>query len=189
MSRTTRALTGAAAAVAALVLGAAPANAALYDHFVWSFSDASSFDDCGFTIDSTYSASGNTVIQTVRGTNDLYYAIIAYRSEEVLTNPATGAWFRVVSREVSHEMGPATQVSDTVWHYTIREAGNPVTFYDSTGAVVTKDTGLITWSMTFDTLGDGQPSGDVLSEDVESVAGPHPLLYADFCEIATRLIG
>lgn len=182
-----------AAAVAALACGvaltASPAQAEVLDQFNWSFEDNGSFDDCGFTIDSQFSASGTTVIRALQDTDQLWFATISRRSEEIFTNPETGDWFRIVGREVIKESGPATEVADGVFTHSSTTAGNPVTVIDSDGTVVARDTGLLRWEITFDTLNDGQPGGELLGEVLVQVAGPHPLLYADYCALATELIG
>ncbi|WP_345206346.1 hypothetical protein [Fodinibacter luteus] len=177
------------AAVATVVVAAAPAQARILDQFTWSFEETGSFDDCGFTIESDFSSSGTTVIRTVHGTDELWFASIAVRSEEVLTNPETGEWLRIVSRGLLKESGPATEVADGVFTHTYSEAGNPVTILDSDGKVVARDTGLLRWVYTFDTLSDGEPGGFVLDEVLVKEAGPHPMFHADWCGVFTDLIG
>lgn len=185
----TRLAAATAAAAAGIALAASPANAKILDQFTWSFEESGSFDDCGFTIDSQFSASGTTVIRTVHGTDELWFASVAVRSEEILTNPETGEWLRIVSRGLVKESGPATEVAEGVFTHTYSEAGNPVTILDSDGKVVARDTGLLRWVLTFDTLNDGEPGGVLLDEVLVKEAGPHPMFYADWCGVFTDLIG
>ena len=52
-----------------------------------------------------------------------------------------------------------------------------------------RDRGRITFRALFDTLGDGQPGGVLIEDEITGVSGPHPSLEADFCEIVTGVIG
>ena len=190
MTRIPTRLAAAAAALAAgVALTAAPAHATVLDQFTWTFEESGSFDDCGFTIDTDFSASGTTVIRSVHGTDQLWFANIAIRTEEVLTNPETGAWLRIVSRGLVKESGPATEVADGVFTHTYSEAGIPFMIIDSDGTVVARDTGLLRWVFTFDTLNDGEPGGVVLDEVLVKEAGPHPRVHTDVCAVFTDLIG
>lgn len=67
--------------------------------------------------------------------------------------------------------------------------GQPLVIEDSDGNVVLRDRGRITYRALFDTLGDGQPGGVVIEEEITGVSGQFPSLSEDFCEIATDLIG
>ncbi len=64
-------------------------GAEVYDHFSFHFSAEESFDDCGFTIDDDLTFDGQNVIGTVKGTQTLFFASLALRTEVVLTNPRT----------------------------------------------------------------------------------------------------
>lgn len=184
--------TAAAAALAAVTaLAASPANAEVHDHFSFHFSAEESFDDCGFTIDDDLTFDGQNVIRTVKGTQTLFFASLTLRTEEVLTNPENGRWFRVTSSEHTKEGGPVTEVSPGVYTYTVREVGTPITIWDSEGHKVVSDHGSIVSEVTFDTTGDDVPGGELLGEDVVSVSGPHPLFDDGglFCQVANDLIG
>jgi hypothetical protein len=54
---------------------------------------------------------------------------------------------------------------------------------------VLRDRGRLTFRAVFDTLGDGEPGGELIEQELTSISGPHPGFFADFCEIATELIG
>ena len=60
---------------------------------------------------------------------------------------------------------------------------------DSDGNVVLRDRGRVTFRALLDTLGDGEPGGELLEQELTSISGPHQVFVADFCEIATELIG
>jgi len=178
------------AGVAAIALAAPSANAVVFDHFRFSFTQQETFDDCGFPIVDDQTGSGNTVIRTVKDTQTLFFASVTFHSEEVLTNPENGKWFRVTSNEITKEGGPVTQVAPGVYTYTIRENGTPIAIWDSSGHKVVADHGSIRSSITFDTGGDDVPGGTEVESHIVSVSGPHPLLDdALFCQVASDLIG
>ena len=60
---------------------------------------------------------------------------------------------------------------------------------DSSGHVVVRDRGMIRQTFLFDTLGDGVPGGEFLSDTSTVVHGPHPGFAPDFpfCQIAAEL--
>ena len=76
----TRLVAVTAAVGAAVALTTAPAHAKVLDQFSWPFEESGSVDDCGFTLDSQFSASRTTVIRAVSGTDQLWFASIAIRS-------------------------------------------------------------------------------------------------------------
>jgi hypothetical protein len=83
----------------------------------------------------------------------------------------------------------ARHVAGDIWEFTAHEVGSPFVVEDSAGKVVLRDRGRITLRAIFDTLGDSQPGGILLHEEITGVHGPHPGLDTDFCTIATQLIG
>ena len=189
-STSTRLAAATIAGVAALALAAPSANAEVFDHFRFTFTNQETFDDCGFPIVDDLTLSGGNVTRTVKGTQTLFFASITLHSEEILTNPATGEWFRVTSNEINKEGGPVTEVAPGVYRYTVSENGNPITIWDSSGHKVVSDHGSIRSSITFDTTGDDVPGGTELESHIVSVSGPHPLLDdALFCQVANDLIG
>jgi hypothetical protein len=106
----------------------------------------------------------------------------------VLTNPETGA-FMVVRGQFLFREFTARQVSGDIWEFTAHEVGQPFVVEDSDGNVVLRDRGRVTFRAVLDTLGDSQPGGILLEEEITGVHGPHPGLSTDFCAIATDLIG
>ncbi len=141
------------AGVAAVALAAPSANAEVFDHFRFTFTEQETFDDCGFPIVDDLTLSGGNVTRTVKDTQTLFFASVTLHSEEILTNPANGKWFRVTSNEINKEGGPVTEVAPGVYTYTVSENGNPITIWDSSGHKVVADHGSIRSSITFDTDG------------------------------------
>jgi len=74
----------------------------------------------------------------------------------------------------------ATHVSGTVWQFEAISAGTFVV-RDADGNVLLRDRGVLQLTAVFDTLGDGQPGGVLISETVV-VRGPHS---DAFCEVVT----
>lgn len=105
----------------------------------------------------------------------------------MLTHPATGVWF--VSRgSTTFKEVTGRHIDGTVWEFTTHEVGTRV-FENSDGQVVLRDSGRIALRVLFDTLGDGQPGGGVLDEEVTGVHGSFPGFDVELCDVATQLIG
>ncbi|TYL52769.1 hypothetical protein [Agromyces mariniharenae] len=100
----------------------------------------------------------------------------------------TGAFFVVWGKGLFKET-TAVHVDGDIWEFTAQDTGRTFVVEDSDGNVVLRERGRVTLRVLFDTLGDGQPGGIVLEEEITGVFGPHPAIDTDFCEIATDLIG
>jgi hypothetical protein len=181
--------------VAALTVAAAMAvpstaqAAPPLENIHYEFTDSSSFDDCGFTIESEVAGSGHFMVREIEGSDgQAFLGHDNYRYREVLTNPATGAWFVITGHALFKEM-TGRQIEGDIWEFTAHEAGQPFVVEDSDGNVVLRDRGRLTFRAVFDTLGDGEPGGELIEQELTSISGPHPGFIADFCEIATELIG
>jgi hypothetical protein len=178
----------AAVVVAVAVPGMAQA-APPVENIHFEDADAGSFDDCGFTIDFDFTISGHDLVREVEGSDGqafLGHSNVRFRN--VLTNPETGA-FMVVRGQFLFKEFTARQVSGDIWEFTAHEVGQPEVIEDSDGIVVQRNSGRVTRRVLFDTLGDSQPGGIVLEQEITGVHGPHPRISADFCAIVTDLIG
>lgn len=174
--------------VALSIPGAAQAGPPV-DHDHGELAESGSFRDCGFRIKFDLTATFHYLVREVRGSDgDAYLGQENFAFQNVLTNPATGAWFLVRGRGLFKELS-ARHVEGDIWEFTAHEVGQPFVVEDSDGNVILRDRGRITLRALFDTLGDGQPGGILLEEEITGVFGPHPGLDADFCAIATDLIG
>lgn len=159
------------------------------EHEHYEFAESTTFDECGFTIRSDYTASGTVMIKEVAGSDgEAYLGQDNYRFRNVLTNVDTGEHFVVSGKGMFKEM-TGVHVEGDIWEFTTQDVGQPLVIEDSDGNIVLRDRGRITYRALFDTLGDGQPGGVIIEEEITGVSGPHPSLSADFCEIATDLIG
>lgn len=147
-----------------------------------------SYDDCGFPIEVEGRARGHfrtTVVPDSGG--QAFFADDHYRYRETQTNTETGdsitIWGKGHFKEHTAEL-----VEGDVWEFTATDTGTPFVVVDD-GKVVLRDHGRITLRAIFDTLGDGQPGGELVSEEVVSVRGKFPSLDVDFCDLVGGLIG
>jgi hypothetical protein len=179
--------------LAALILGvavpgvaqAAPPLENVHDDFV----DVGSFDDCGFTIDFESTVSFHDLLREVEGSGgQAFFGHSNVHHRNVLTNPETGA-FMVVSGQFLFKEFTARHIEGNIWEFTAHEVGLTEVIEDSDGNVVARNSGRVTFRAVLDTLGDGEPGGELLEEEITSVSGPHPGIDTDFCAIATDLIG
>jgi hypothetical protein len=179
--------------LAALIVGVAVPGVAQaappLENSHYDFVDVGSFDDCGFTIDFESTETGHFMVREVEGSGgQAFLGHDNYQFRDVLTNPETGAFMVVHGRGLVKEF-TARHVDGNIWEFTLQDVGQPFTIEDSDGNVVSRDRGRVTFRQLFDTLGDGQPGGELLEEEIISVSGPHPSIDTDFCAIATDLIG
>ena len=55
--------------------------------------------------------------------------------------------------------------------YQVKDSGAFNTVRDSEGHLLFRDRGTVTFELVFDTLGDSQPGGELISEELVSVSG------------------
>ena len=111
-----------------------------------------------------------------------------YSFAETQTNPETGASVTVERHGLYNEV-KATRVSGSVFEFVAIDAGQPFSLYDANGNLVLRDRGSIRLRGVFDTLGDDQPGGEVVTELEPTLQSPDPAFGADWCAIITLLIG
>ena len=185
---TTRCVLGLAAAMSLAVIAAAPAQATVHERIrsVDHYTDAY---DCGFPV--AIAGTWSDLLIVREGKNDDAEAFpvlnrFAYR--ETHTNTETGEWFAREGHGLFNEV-EATHVEGTVFEFRFVEAGQPVVISDSDGNLVSRNRGALHVTYLFDTLGDSAPGGEFVADVDFSVAGPHPALELEPCDIATELIG
>jgi hypothetical protein len=174
-------------AAIALVLAVGQATATVIEHRHFSGTDSASFDDCGFTLQVESEFSGELVVRADKG-GEVFLKVRREEFRDVVTNPATGLWFVIRGHVLLNET-KATLVSGTVYEVVSVEAGQPFEIVDSAGNVIVLDRGMIRQTYLFETLGDGQPSGDVVAITDVVAHGLFPGFDADFCAIAAELTG
>ena len=163
---------------------AAPAQARTVDH--WKFSEDRSYivDDCGFPTDVTDHFELNGIARTVGASTD-GVTMAQYTSlfVAVTTNPENGKWFTLTQRSTFQERG-LTDLGGGLWGYSVHQAGQPFIVTDSSGRVVVRDRGLVTFDGVYDSGID-----QVVSFELATMSGPHPGFSTDLCDITRDLIG
>lgn len=174
-----------------LAIGLVAGAAAAADPRVepYAFTDAWTYDDCGFPIDVQFEISG------VYRVNPQGHEFDNNEWRVVETNPETGESFVRSGNAMSLDT-TSTFVEGTIYRFTTTQAGRSITFWDPEGNVLFRDRGQVTITYLLDTKGDPDPSNDEVVEgsvDVLRVAGPHPaadyFAENDWCEFVTGLIG
>lgn len=154
----------------------------------YEFSDSGTFDDCGFEIRFDDEARGRISIRQAPGSTEAFLGHDTFRYRTTFTNTDTGEWFVQYGHGLFREVS-GTLVEGTIYRFVANESGQPFVIEDMHGNVVVRNRGVTVFEVLFDTLGDGQPGGEVLEEGVLHVHGPHAGLELDFCDIARDLIG
>jgi predicted esterase len=131
----------------------ARAEAAVVQWTPYSGSDHRTYDDCGYPTAVAATFSGRAGIRTGTGPDAGYLFITDnYTFREVHTDLATGRWF-VVRGNGQFKNVKARPVGGNVFEVTSRESGQPFVVEDSTGKVVLRFAGLVTYGYTFQTDG------------------------------------
>lgn len=157
----------------------------------YSGTDTFSFNDCGFQIDGITEFSGVFMLKAGRGGDPTPYLFDNYEYRTVYTNPLTGQWFEISGNGLFNELH-IVNVTGTVYTFEAVEVGRPFELRDMDGNVILRDRGHLRYTFSVDTLGDANIDNDIFMEgSFELIAdnGRHPGFYADFCEVATGLIG
>jgi len=177
------------AVLVVLAFGTRPAGAVVIQQEHYSGTDSGSFDDCGFTLNFESTFHGVAGLRVLKG-GQAFLARDKYWFKDVYTNPDTGGSFVIRGNALFHEI-KGTLVEGNVYRFTQIQAGQPFVIVDSDGNVVVRDRGVIRSTILFDTLGDGQPGGEFVAIEHETVSGPHPGFADDFdfCGLAAELTG
>lgn len=137
------------------------------------YSGTDSFTDtlCGLAITGTVEFSGVVTLRTVKDSDgQAFLAHDNYQFVETITYPATGNQLIITGNGVFLEQH-ATHISGDVWRFEAQDAGT-FTLTDPDGNRLLRDRGVVKLVGVFDTLGDSQPGGILLSEEVR-FHGPH----------------
>jgi len=189
MHGTTKLLGGMILGVAVVAVPGTAYAAPPVEHVQYEWSETATFEECGLTIESEASGSGHFLVREVAGSDgQAYLAHDNYTFRDVLTNTENGEWFVIHGRGLFKEL-TGVHVEGDIWEFTAQDVGQPFVIEDSSGKVVLRDRGRLTYRQLFDTEGDGQPGGLILEDELTGVSGPHPSLTADFCEVILDLLG
>jgi hypothetical protein len=146
--------------------------AAPYDQAHYSGSDSFTDTVCGLDVTIDVEFSGVVVIRTVKDSDgQAFLELNNYEFTETHTNLATGNQLILSGNGVFHELR-GTLVEGTVWAFDALDAGM-FTVTDPDGNVLLRDRGVVRLHAIFDTLGDSQPGGVLISEDPPVFHGPH----------------
>lgn len=177
------------AALALMIVAAAPTGATIVERDRYEFSFSDSYDDCGFDVTVEAAVSGHFRIRASQGgTGTAFFLRDNFSYRETHTNVLTGESLTIEGHGVFNE-ARARHVEGNVFEFTSIEAGQPFVVSDSAGTVVLRDRGMVQSRVLFDTGGDDVPGGEIL--DIQTkLRGPHPGADLDFCnEIIGPLIG
>ncbi len=143
-----------------------------YEHTRYSGTDSFSDTLCGLAITGTVEFNGVLMIRTVKDSDgQAFLAHNNYETVEIITNPATGSQVVLTANGVFHEQR-ATHVSGNLWSFDILDAGT-FTLTDPDGNRLLRDRGVLKIRQVFDTLGDSQPGGVLITEEFLAIHGPH----------------
>lgn len=157
------------------------------------FNDPYSFTDdgCdGLTFEVTGRSEGYETLYNVPGSDgQAFLQDLRYRYREVWTNPANGRKAFVSGRAHNREV-KATQVEGNVWTFVSVLKGKPFVVKNDQGRTVLAEWGRLVLSSNFDTLGDGEPGGELVSQEVVSTRGNWPTWDDDFdfCRLVRRVL-
>lgn len=175
------------------MLGAlsAPAEAARpYEHLHIRDGFSESGEECGIPVEYETTFSLHILVRPVRGSDgQAFLGMENVRATTVVTNPVNGRWFTVVRSGANKEVR-ATHIGGDIWAFTLQETGVLFRILDSDGKVVLQDRGRLVRRGVFDTLGDGQPGGILLAEELLSLSGKFPAFDEEAaCTAISSLLG
>ncbi|MEO5662253.1 MAG: hypothetical protein ABIR39_03130 [Nocardioides sp.] len=154
-----------------IITVAAPANAAIYERMKWDDSFSDTFDDCGLEgLEYDWEGHGVAIIRTVAGTDEAYLGSNTFHYAETFTNPANGKSFTVTGNVRTRETS-ATHIEGNLWAFTNKDSGGSWVLRNSAGKILFHDAGTVEYTIVWDTLGDGQPSAEYVSDQLDAIHG------------------
>jgi hypothetical protein len=181
--------TAGALAILVVMAGAVPAQATVFEHGTFTFEESVNQDLCGIAVRRDTVASGEFRTRTGKGELDqAFFGHNSVKFTDTYTNLATGASMSVGGHFTDMDV-KATPLGGNIFEFKFRSSGM-VVVRDMDGDVVARDRGSFWTTVVFDTLGDSMPGGEVVSETVDRINGPHPLFEEEaFCAVVHDLIG
>jgi len=161
-----------------------------YVHLHGSFHLSETGQECGIPVTYETDLKVHVLIKEAHGSDgQAFLGSENVRVRTVVTNPANNRWF-VVSRSGGRKEVKATHVEGDLWAFKYQESGVLYKVTDSQGKLVMMDRGRFVLLAVFDTLGDGQPGGIKLSEEIVAMNGQFPSFDEEaVCAVITELIG
>jgi hypothetical protein len=171
---------------------AAPAQATIYERENFRFSESVEEELCGIAVRRDTTARGTLRVRTGKGDLDqAFFGSASVRFTDTFTNLETTASFSISGTGVFGKDIKATPLGDGIFAFKVQDSGT-VVVRDGDGRVVLRGAGSWWSTIVFDSLGDSAPGGEVISETLGRVNGPHPGLEMDddeFCAMVEDLIG
>jgi hypothetical protein len=134
---------------------------------------------------------GHEILYNVPGSGgQAFLQDLRYRYHEVWKNPANGRKVFASGEARVHEI-KAERVKGDVWRFLTVLSGAPLVVKNDRDRIVLAEWGRLVFSAVFDTLGDHQPGGDIVSQKVISSRGHWPTWEKDFdfCGFVERVLG
>jgi hypothetical protein len=185
-----RAILTAAMACALTALPVAAQAKRPYVHFHDSVHLSETGQECGIPVTYETDLRVHLLVKEAHGSDgQAFLGSENVRVRTVVTNPANHRWF-VISRVGASKEVKATHVGGDLWAFKYQESGVLFKVTDSQGRLVMMDRGRFALLAVFDTLGDGQPGGIKLSEEIVAMNGQFPTFDEEaVCAVITELIG
>ena len=136
--------------------------------------------DCGYEMHVAGTQSHLLQVRADKKLDENSFFTDNYRVRETWT-AADGRWFALSANGVFKNI-KAKSLGGSVYEFTSHDVGQPFVITDSSGRVVSRDRGNVTFHFTVD-FADGSSTFDV------DLKGPHPMFDADLCKAVERLTG
>ena len=180
-TRRLRAMSAVIAAVLVMTMGSGAASAAGGD---WTHS-TNSYDfvhwDCGYPVRVVGTESHSVKTRVDKKLPGVSYVTDKFEFSEVWTAP-DGRWFTLSGHGVNKDK-KGKSVGGSVYQFAFKVSGQPMTITNSSGVVVLRDRGTLTFDYTID-LADG-----TFTFLGVRIRGPHPIFETGTCKSAAPLIG
>jgi dienelactone hydrolase len=137
--------------------------------------------DCGYPMRVIGVESDQVLVRTDKNLDGNVFVTNNYEFHETWT-ASDGRWFSVAANALAKDV-EAKPLGGTLYEFTFHESGQPYTITDSSGAVVYRDRGNLSFHYTID-LADG--TFNFLGV---RVSGPHPVFDAGACKAVAPLTG
>src|SRR6266567_8809953 len=180
----TRRLRGLACLVAvlsALTWGGGSVSATIGDRFTFT----NPYDyvnwDCGYPMRVVGVESHLVLVRIDKNLDGNVFVTDNYEFKETWTG-SDGRWFALTAKGTAKDIR-AKSLGGTLYEFTFHNSGQPVVVTDSSGNVVSRDRGNLTFQYTID-IADG-----TFTFVGFTLAGPHPLFFIDLCQEVAPLVG
>jgi predicted esterase len=169
------------ALMAVMTWGAAPASATIVerDRFTQPYEFVNW--DCGYPLTIAGVESHLVQFRVDKKDDRIVYVTDNYEFKETWTAP-DGRWFTLAANGLSKDVR-AKSIGGSAYQLTFHTAGQWALLTDSSGNLVSRNRGNLSFSYTFDF---DTENGEFLGF---RVAGPHPLFFTDLCKFVAPLVG